>query len=897
MKKTIAIALSLLLVCSSLAMMLVLPAHAESLYIRKIVSVVYDDSGSMEDDNKWSFANYAMQAFCGMLNSEDKLFITYMSDAWAYDEAVKQNNENSQFYNEDPSDTPFEPQEMNLSSGGIQNSVDSIHYHTNTASTPFSSVKYAYDKLQSVEDSNPNTQYWLVVITDGDFDEIKDEQFGETPEQAKERKKEFLNESMEKFLGTEMKNQSRPQVTFLTIGNNVIPPDEDTQKGLYTFHAADANEITEAMSSMADRISGRTRLQKQDITQMDDTTVQVSSSIPLLNIAVFSQNSDAVVTSAAYGNEMDIPVTRKADLAYPLPGGDLYGSAVLLGDSQKVIGAGTYTITFDKKISLEDVVVLFEPALEMRVSVTLNGREIASKNELSDASVGDRIAASCKIYEMGTDTEVDPSLLPPGTGFDITLRQNGDVVRHTDSKEMKIDEYELQDADTNLHAAVSIEGFNPIEYNADFHPKDKPDVVTVSADYLNQTKSIKLDQLASNSELAISFTISLNGERITDPDEVKAYHPVISTSVPDNDGDVTYSDDGRIIFTPRYAGGYEGGADSFDVTVTCTLDNGESAGLTYTVLISDYAVIPIDAEDAVRKTEFYENQIGASFYILKDGVRLGKSQVEKDISVSLNEPYAKLKTKISVADDGLITVVPYDEEEHEINFGSWWGNWWYYWFELSNDDVVITLQHPYGTADAKIKVTGATTEYLIRCVWLPLAVEIFLLIWLLFILIKPKFKGGSLYVGYLLYDEVRHLHILSDFNEYRLRKFRRKGLFSPKPVAKKVNVGGIMVRAAYKGRIIVESPTPWYRDTINPYDINQPLNTPADICDYLMTQTMDNSIPIREIRTDNVVPEDNRYLDHQYEQPLEYTVISTTGEPSEINGRLVIESGWIFIYQ
>lgn len=38
------------------------PVSADSLYIRKIVSVVYDDSGSMAGD-KWACANYAMQAF------------------------------------------------------------------------------------------------------------------------------------------------------------------------------------------------------------------------------------------------------------------------------------------------------------------------------------------------------------------------------------------------------------------------------------------------------------------------------------------------------------------------------------------------------------------------------------------------------------------------------------------------------------------------------------------------------------------------------------------------------------------------------------------------------------------------------------------------------------------
>ena len=43
-------------------------ASAQSLYVRKIVSVVYDDSGSMITDDSgknWAYASYAMQAFCG----------------------------------------------------------------------------------------------------------------------------------------------------------------------------------------------------------------------------------------------------------------------------------------------------------------------------------------------------------------------------------------------------------------------------------------------------------------------------------------------------------------------------------------------------------------------------------------------------------------------------------------------------------------------------------------------------------------------------------------------------------------------------------------------------------------------------------------------------------------
>ena len=81
MRKTVSLTLAVVIICATLFLCFSFPAAAESLYIRKIVSIVYDDSGSMTVGGKWAYANYAMQSFCGMLNSEDQLFITYMSSA------------------------------------------------------------------------------------------------------------------------------------------------------------------------------------------------------------------------------------------------------------------------------------------------------------------------------------------------------------------------------------------------------------------------------------------------------------------------------------------------------------------------------------------------------------------------------------------------------------------------------------------------------------------------------------------------------------------------------------------------------------------------------------------------------------------------------------------------
>ena len=250
-KRIVSLLTAALLICGILFGVAASVVFAESLYVRKIVSVVYDDSASMGGQD-WAYANYAMQTFCGMMNSEDQLFITYMSGV---------------LYN-----PLYKPYSADLSSGGIQGSVDSIRSHQDSGSTPYDAVETAMKKLEKTQDSNPNTQYWLVVITDGYFNEMN----GMYEDQAVN----MLDTNLADFTKKTMPNGTNPQVTFLSTGGGAVSPTEKTDKGIFTYHAEDAEGIMTTMSAMADRISGRTRLSNSDITQVNDTTIRVESAIP-----------------------------------------------------------------------------------------------------------------------------------------------------------------------------------------------------------------------------------------------------------------------------------------------------------------------------------------------------------------------------------------------------------------------------------------------------------------------------------------------------------------------------------------------------------------------------------------------------------------------------------------
>jgi hypothetical protein len=868
MKKWIALLLAAAMI-AALLLSVPLTASADSLYIRKVVSVVYDDSTSMLNGNKWAYANYAMQAFCGMLNSEDQLYITYMYRALYY--------------------SNYQPEKIDLSAGGIQKSLDAIRSHPTGYSTPFEAVQMAFDKLSQVPDDNPNTEYWLVVITDGDFNACQ--------QMSKESdKQKYVDEHFGAFYGAQMPNGSTVKITFLSIGDNIRIPSGDESDGLYKYHASSADGIIGAMNDMADQISGRTRLSSGDISQVDDKTIQVTSAIPLLNIAVLLQESRAKMTGASHSDGKTIPIGRSATLSYS-NNQALQGSAYLIGDSQTVIEAGTYQITFDQAVNLDEIVVLFEPALEMRMTMTVNGKPITDYSQLDDTAEGDVINVSCGIYEMGTDKQVDTSLLPPGTSYEITVKENGQVVKTADGSGMTLSGYTLKHLETEITAKALIDGFNPIEYSVKFTPGEyvPPVVYTIEADY-SDGRSIKFDDIAGNRDMHLIFTILADGVAITDPEAVKALNPVITVSPAGNNGAMSYSDDGKIIFTPNAAGTPAAGADHFQVDVTCTLDNGTSATLDYTVLMADYQVVPVGTTETITKTQFCGNSVGVSFYITKDGVKLDKNAIGSHMSVLFNEAYADLLKQVTVDPDGTIHVLPYSEEEHILTFWTWWTNWAYY-FGLEDSDLIITLDHAFGSASTTIDVVPESPSYEFWNVWVPLILEVLLVAAIVAYIIRyitrPRFAPNAvLYVGSITRSISRGGTHLLELREVPLKPFNKfKYLWNPfKELT--VSANGVMITAVKGNRIRCEEPFPWYSESVRPRQKNLQINSPKDVVNYCMDH---DEIEILEIKPITVMDSQNAVVSQ--DDSVYYFVRASVGYTRNGAHQLeVIEDALVFCY-
>ena len=248
--------LSLLVTADVTGMSKVRAADGEISSAKKIISVVYDDSGSMYDANSsWSAANYAMQAFAALLNEEDEMYITYMSDVGYEAEGA-----------------------VDIDLSDVDSAVKWIREGEkvgHSGGTPMRSVQIAMDKLKSIQEDDPNTQFWLVILTDGamfpDVDGYSDLQ-------------DLLND----YAGTAMSNGSQVYINYMGIGSAAVDIQGDSAKGLDSVQAG--TDIVPALSNIANRISGRMEFTGDQISQTDGRTLKVHSDIPLYTISVFSQS-------------------------------------------------------------------------------------------------------------------------------------------------------------------------------------------------------------------------------------------------------------------------------------------------------------------------------------------------------------------------------------------------------------------------------------------------------------------------------------------------------------------------------------------------------------------------------------------------------------------------------
>ena len=513
-----------------------------SLSPKKIVAVLYDDSGSMHisENTNWFYADYALQLFTGLLNPDDELMLTFMSQPGTI---IKSNDDGL----------------LQSFSSDRQKTVDAIRNYKGNGNTPFDAIDNVGNALATVNGENPSTQYWFVIIADGSFEKEP----GNSKSAASTSE---LNKKIAKYAGRKMSNGSECQVLFMAIeGNKPADGDNDlaiafpSESEHVKVEHCNGQGIVDVMSSMADTITGRYRVDKTDIA-FGDKEINISSPVPLLNIQVLAQNSDAKVSSASASEGDGL---QSSSISMSTPKGDserkegkaLSGTLSTIQSKGDYIPAGEYAIKFDKDISSDDIVVMYEAALETRLQIFRNGKLIKDSSTLRE---NETVDLKADLVILGTNESVDISTLPDGVfeNMSLSIDENGNSAVNealgNGNSEIEYKDYVIKNGDTVITARTDLRGFAPLITKELFTAKEpvvygvksEGNELSVRRGYINGKKG------------SVDFTVTGDGKPLSKKD-VESLIDKQSISIT-HDGDKTgvkfrfeITDDGKVHVYPK----------------------------------------------------------------------------------------------------------------------------------------------------------------------------------------------------------------------------------------------------------------------------------------------------------------------------------------------------------
>ena len=397
---------------------------------KKIVSVVYDDSSSMKG-KRWSYTNYSTQALIALLNQQDELYITFMSDPG-----------NSQY----------------VSLDSLQASVNKVRDKTKYGGTPEEALNTAMSRLESIKEKDPTTQFWYIVLTDGQIFQDK-----------KQTTVIDIQKKFNSYKNKVMSNSSKLNIVYMGMCE-AAPVTSDPANRLYSYMTNDDGAIVSAMRDISNLVSSR--IVAEEVSRINGKEIRVSSKLPLYNISVLSQRSSASVEKAST-DDASLNVQRNISLnATNLKLGNklpqLDGNASVInsvsGGEQKVIPAGTYTITFSKEVDVNDIVVQFEPAIAFRTVITRNGT-VVDKTE--DLNYDDQISVRIIPMIPGTDEEIPSENLPKGMTCNIDYAVDDKTI--TSSNTSELSGVTLKEGNNSLRGTILIPGFVPYPIEKKFN--------------------------------------------------------------------------------------------------------------------------------------------------------------------------------------------------------------------------------------------------------------------------------------------------------------------------------------------------------------------------------------------------------------------------------------------
>ena len=312
----------------------------------RVVSLVYDDSGSMRNNDRWKYANYALQSLVALLDEKDKFSYVPMSK-------------------------PNDPLNISLTKDKRQTEIEGIGAWKTYLNTPFSAVETAMQSIKKEADIDGKREFWLIVLTDGAFNDLEKDKVG-GKEQILQKLAQFKKEmdvkkislhpvliTMEEDLGQQEKAQLN---TFKEIWKKEI-------NGV-TMPSSGEDGIVKSVNQVAALVANRDPFSSVESivkTKVVGKKVEITTPFPLKRMTLVRQSPSLPDYQV---KQISKPLQLQSSFSIHAPGeAKLFGNIVHIStENEEVIKPGTYTIEVDQDVEKEGLQVLVEPALNYTVS-------------------------------------------------------------------------------------------------------------------------------------------------------------------------------------------------------------------------------------------------------------------------------------------------------------------------------------------------------------------------------------------------------------------------------------------------------------------------------------------------------------------------------------------------
>lgn len=427
----------------------------------RVVSLVYDDSGSMRNNDRWKYANYALQSLVALLDEKDKFSYVPMSK-------------------------PNDPLNISLTKDKRQTEIEGIGAWKTYLNTPFSAVETAMQSIKKEADIDGKREFWLIVLTDGAFNDLEKDKVG-GKEQILWKLAQFKKEmdakkislhpvliTMEEDLGQQEKEQLN---TFKEIWKKEI-------NGV-TMPSSGEDGIVKSVNQVAALVANRDPFSSVESivkTKVLGKRVEITTPFPLKRMTLVRQSPslpDYQVT------QISKPLQLQSSFSIHAPGeAKLFGNIVHIStENEEVIKPGTYTIEVDQDIEKEGLQVLVEPALNYTVSTY-------DKDDSSQKNVEN-------MYEGGTAViEAKPTELPVQSSYfqaEVEIDGKQYAMKWNDKRHVFYYETKLGKGLVRGKVHMNIKGFyrQTKEFKIETAEKPKLSLQTVTKDYEEKVTNLE----------------------------------------------------------------------------------------------------------------------------------------------------------------------------------------------------------------------------------------------------------------------------------------------------------------------------------------------------------------------------------------------------------------------